>query len=190
MNQPSPKNQPPRKRPMPIRRFEEAADDLAAEERNGRGRGSLQPTSPEEEADLPRYLRRDRESGSGNLVRIALFATLGLMFLVFVSAYFVGGEPAPKIPANVKVDRGLAVLARPRGLRAELKSGSRTVASLVDDDRDGFIWFQNAAPGAYTLSLSAEGYQKRDLAGVQVPSSGGKTVEFSTDTDLKKKENS
>ena len=158
---------------MPLRRFEEVAESLDEEEKKSAKKVEVDPLDGR---DLPRYLRRNDQPDS-NLLRISLIAT-GLVFIIAVGLALVLRPLAnPTIPAGKKIDRGLAVLATPRGFTATLYTpgaeGSRRVLSRKDGDprdgeADGFVWFNNipsrAVPaGNYLLELSAPGHEAKQI---------------------------
>ncbi|MBW4696701.1 MAG: carboxypeptidase-like regulatory domain-containing protein [Aphanocapsa lilacina HA4352-LM1] len=191
MKQP-PKRRPERKRPMPMRRFEEAAETLAEEE----GKTRKQPLDdPLADADLPRYLRRDHQN-TGSLVRISLVATGILTVAIVAVAFLTRPDPSPEVPTGIKLDRGLAVLASPRGYTATLypPGATKKLLSLQDgqsgDDKDGFIWFKalpsRAVPaGNYVLDISAPGYKNRRLP-VTVQAGKPVRIGYNTNTALEK----
>ncbi|BAC89069.1 carboxypeptidase-like regulatory domain-containing protein [Gloeobacter violaceus] len=193
MKQP-PKHRPERKRPMPMRRFEEAAETLDEEEKKTRKPLKDDPLA---DAEVPRYLRRDTQN-TGSLVRLSLVATGFLTVAIVGVAFLTRPEPNPEVPAGTKPDRGLVVLASPRGYTATLYPpgavGAKKLVSLQDgqsgDEKDGFVWFKDlpsrAVPaGNYVLDIATPGYKNRRLP-VTVQAGKPARVGYNTNTALEK----
>lgn len=173
-------NEPDPKRKLPLKRLAAAENDIAREERRTKRRNE---PDMETEANIPRYLRREKPKS--NLTRNTLLATLGVIILVFALGFLAQPEPTPVIPKGTKVTKGLAILGAPRGYTAEIQKGSQTIKSESDTDKDGFVWFKDLPIGEYMVLLSAPGYKESTFP-VSLRIKTGKVVNYSTDTDLKK----
>jgi hypothetical protein len=175
-------NEPDPKRKLPLKRLAAAENDIVREERRTKRRNEPD-MEMEAEADIPRYLRREKPQS--HLIRNTLLASLGVLVLVFGLGFLVQPEPAPVIPKGTKVTQGLAILGAPRGYTAEIQQESKTIKSESDTDKDGFVWFKALPMGDYTVVLSAPGYKENQFP-VSLRTKTGKVVNYSTDTDLKK----
>lgn len=186
MTEPLPPKRPERKRPLPLRRFEDFAED------------EEQESVAKEEVDtdkLPSYLRRRAPTGEGNrLVLVSLGLTFGLFVVGVAAAYLFAPPPIPVIPVGTSVDRGLSVLASPPGYTAALlkTGGANNLLTSSDTDRDGFVWFKTIPskglpPGNYLLELSAPGYTAKRIPVTLVEGRPLK-LSYTTQTALQKAE--